>query len=361
MCASNPSPTPSPVPAPTPSPSPAPTATDKLWCKHLLDSGCDDDQAKENCPTRCRSSPSPTPSPTISPTTSAPSSSETTTASSESACHTSCGSVANGGGACKAEGLTCTSCDTNLILVKGKYEDQYFGHCRVSYTCLALKITSPPVLKSRPCKCNNLKCHKCIRKPSGDKCVRCKAGWYLLNNNCFLDCPDTLTSAGISKWGRECLAPFTCLSRGGCKCPSPTNEPSGCFHCEFEKGQFGQKCTRCRNKKYLNKDTETCEDNCDSLEGLVSYLVGSYRGECRKPFTCEGGLDENSQLCKCSKEAGSANCLVCDWTLQGNVCTRCQKNKYLFNGKCIKGSQCPKETHMLLGTEAEGRECVNKK
>lgn len=57
------------------------------------------------------------------------------------------------------------------------------------------------------------------------------------------------------------------------------------------------------------------------------YSAGSFGRECRAPFTCTERADEDGVRCKCGRAIGGNNCVSCDWTLTGNVCSMCGNNK----------------------------------
>ena len=57
------------------------------------------------------------------------------------------------------------------------------------------------------------------------------------------------------------------------------------------------------------------------------YAAGSFGRECRAPFTCTERADENGVRCKCRRSIGGNDCIACDWTLTGNVCSMCGNNK----------------------------------
>lgn len=264
----------------------------------------------------------PTPSPSVKPTPSP-------VAEPTQSCPTNCG-----GGTCDSSGQ-CLSCgDPTRMLASGRVDGVYFGKCVLSLKCRA-RVIQTGSLKGNPCKClDRQNCFYCSRTVDGDTCLRCQKGYYLHNDECIATCPSDLTSAGISLWGRRCLPPFSCSSgrivtenyEFGCKCPNPDNRPSACMQCDFEQGEFGQKCHRCKKDKYLNKETHTCEDDCSGLNNVVAYKVGSYGAMCTEPFTCTGKRvvlangTITSEKCKCPKEVGGNNCNSCAWELDGTTC-----------------------------------------
>ena len=220
------------------------------------------------------------------------------------------------------------------------------------------------------CRCADDHCHYCVNSVEGGKpaetCKRCRDGYNLLNNECVKECPANMASTGTSTFGRQCVVPFTCKSNKAvgmnlvCKCAEPNEEfpkrtKAKCNTCECEAGGYCEKCTKCNNGKFLYQGA--CEDNCDN-RGLLSYLVGSYGGECRKPFTCENKKDSEGKMCKCPKSLGS--CGSCDWELNDKtekthaVCMVCTKSQYLSDGACVK--KCPKGT-TADGDQNTGRTC----
>jgi len=299
--------------------------------------------------------PVPTPSPTSSPFTNNP-----TLAPSDEQCAKNCGD-----GTCRSDDINvCTSCSDGRVVANGKYEDgTRFGRCVKSLACRARKILSGP-LTNETCKCTLEHCHYCKRTSEGEVCNRCRDGWYMLNDICVEDCPPAMTKAGTNLFGRQCLDPFTCKSgrslneeqATGCKCADPDDDSkpdADCHTCEFEAGKRGQKCTRCRSNKFLNTKTFTCDApaDCDGLDNVIPYKVGSYGAACRAPFTCTSKRDDQDEKCKCSKTLGK--CVVCTWGFNGNNCITCGSNKYLKDGKCV--DDCGLLTP--VGDQKTGREC----
>eukprot|EP00040_Diaphanoeca_grandis_P031727 m.190299 g.190299 ORF g.190299 m.190299 type:complete len:240 (-) comp32401_c2_seq1:38-757(-) len=238
----------------------------------------------------------------------------------------------------------------------GKYNYNYWGKCYPKYTCQGNKIASGND-KGYPCACENKACASCIRTAYGEECKRCKNGYFTLDNECVESCPATHTTLL-----RSCVAPFNCtgnkvVGAGGkakCKCQSPDNKPDpSCKSCEFEAGGFGQKCTQCKAKKFLDPKSYNCRDNCDGLYGLIEYISGS-QYSCRKPFTCDKRKDDLGGKCRCPKSTGGNTCVSCDFTAYGTFCTKCGKSKYLKNGACV--NTCG--TMTAQGYDTEGRTCA---
>lgn len=173
-----------------------------------------------------------------------------------------------------------------------------------------------------------------------------------------------MTSTGIGLYGRVCRDPFRCTgsrdeSRSfGCKCAAPGNVKSDCFECDFEAGEYGQKCLKCKKGKFLNRGLGICQDDCSNVPASISYAVGKYGRECRAPFVCDHRTDPNGNECKCSNAIGKHDCVICSWDQKigggtENICVRCGSNLYLKNGKCVEncGDLIP------VGNGVEGREC----
>eukprot|EP00040_Diaphanoeca_grandis_P036593 m.233736 g.233736 ORF g.233736 m.233736 type:complete len:666 (+) comp33646_c1_seq5:2-1999(+) len=301
-------------------------------------------------------------------TTTTPAVDTTTTAAQEpEPCSNNCGSIAKGGGLCKP-GLPdqCTDCNDDKVLMKGfLQDDSKFASCVLKFACEVGKITSASISKfvGGTCTCDDRKCQKCTRTPTGDVCKKCKGGLYLHEGACVDSCPSNKTSAGNRDVGRKCLDEFTCkkgaiVGGGGvCKCVDAANkfEPN-CAVCDFEEGGLGEKCTKCLNSKVLSPDG-TCVDDCSAYEGTVTYAPKAAGGQCRAPFTCDSGADVLGAKCLCKSKdiPGWKDCDSCDWSLEGESCNVCKNNKYLHNGDCVKN--CPDGT---IGRK-EGRvggECV---
>lgn len=271
----------------------------------------------------------PTPSPSSAP-------SDGTTAAPQD-CHRNCGQVENGGGTCDPQNTSfCTSCNDGMLLTSslGSRVDSHIkGNCISRITCDRRKIVGGRFNDQRCTPCLDRHCFKCvISRPSGspdpsENCLRCRDGYYLSpNGTCTEGCDPGKTLSGANLFGRTCMDPFTCRSNRvmnysfsrGCKCPNPENTrmDSNCHTCNFNAGEFGQRCTKCRNRKYLYNDT--CHDNCDAFPELVQYTHGNYGSMCREPFTCVNGADSSGQPCKC--KFVSNGCRSCSFAPQGNIC-----------------------------------------
>lgn len=292
----------------------------------------------------------PTMAPTVSMSTAVPGS------STPLVCPSNCGTPERGGGTCRVRSsdsaVICTSCNEGRV--------RFRGRCLQSYACRAFKVVFGPLI-GESCACDS-HCHYCVVTSEGQRCNRCRDGWYLLNNTCVESCPADMTSSGISLWGRRCLQPFSCRGRAittfdatfGCECPAPGNGFNGnCHICDFRAGEYGQHCTRCKNGKFLHN--HTCVDDCSAAPGNISYNPRAWGRECREPFVCTRGLDESGVACKCHNDFGGTNCAVCEWGLSGPRCTTCKSSLYLHNGNCVRS--CP-DGFDEVGTSVEGRECV---
>lgn len=308
-------------------------------CGHVLQSGGgSDDIGEADTSTDAPSQPdigeaetnAPTPSPS-----SAPSSSSST--ATPQSCHRNCGQVENGGGTCDPQNETfCTSCNDGMLLTSSlgnSVDDHIKGNCISRITCDRRVIVGGRFNSERCTPCLDRHCFKCvITHPSGspgptEECQRCRDGFYLsANGTCTEGCDPDKTLSGANMFGRRCMDPFTCRSNRvmnysdsrGCKCPNSENTrmDSNCHTCDFNAGEFGQRCTKCRNRKYLYNDT--CYDNCNAFPELVQYTHGNYGSMCREPFTCVNGADNNGQACKC--KSVSSGCRSCSFGLNGNVC-----------------------------------------
>jgi len=174
-----------------------------------------------------------------------------------------------------------------------------------------------------------------------------------------------MTSTGYSNWGRTCQDPFQCKGSSsvgensfGCKCAAVGNTKSDCHVCDFNAGEYGQHCLRCRNDMYLNHTSNECQEKCNNVPGIIQYAVGSFGGECRTPFTCTRKKDSEGNKCKCAKGAGGNSCEVCDWGLDGSRCTRCGNSQYLWDDTCL--TECPPGNGLkAVGDGKYGRECLH--
>ena len=79
---------------------------------------------------------------------------------SDGSCPRNCGTEANGGGTCRANGR-CLSCNANRVLQSGR--------CYASIACKGRRIQSGSQAGSS-CRCLDENCHYCNRAPAGDTC-----------------------------------------------------------------------------------------------------------------------------------------------------------------------------------------------
>jgi len=269
-------------------------------------------------------------------------------------------------GQCKADALDagCTACPSNRMLISGNSQKQYFGQCKPSRECRATKIqNSHETLNGKKCACETDHCHFCITKLTDgaftEVCRRCKDGWYRHDGGCVETCPSNLVGSGSRLIGRECIEPAVCKNgvtvgtKKPCVCAfqgATKIQKAPCSTCDCQAGGICEVCHKCNSGKVLNPETSLCEDDCDAApDGLITYLVGVNGGQCRAPFTCAAGKDEDGEKCKCK----ISNCVNCDWTSTGASCTRCTNAQYLKNGECVAKSECETPT----GEDKEGREC----
>lgn len=267
-----------------------------------------------------------------------------------------------GDGTCKGD--QCTSCGTqNKAIAKGTDADGFFGKCLNTLYCDSNKIVQNTANAGKPCKCSLNKCQYCVTKGAEQEvCKKCQSGFYLLDGQCVESCSDEHAAVGINEVGRKCMEPFSCVKGrmvggggGKCKCATPDNGfHRTCHACTFQAGGIGDVCTKCKSGKFLNPATAQCQDACDGLAGLIHYGDNELGNECRKPFTCANGLDEDSRKCKCSSASGGRKCASCEWGADGDTCTLCKRGAYLHNGVCVK--QCPQGT-TEVGTKTVGRVC----
>jgi len=272
----------------------------------------------------------------------------------------------------------CLSCNEDDVLAKGKG----FGQCVKKLQCTNDKIAFGD-FKGKPCKCESEggNCQSCMRTAAGETCIsslvsiidsslipiidsRCQKGFYNLDGTCVKSCPSTHASVVFGPAGRQCALPFTC-SKGKrvgqgktkCKCTTPANKKHHCHSCEFKAGGAGEVCTRCNKGQFLNPVTNQCQRTCAGAgNGTIPYIVGSYGGQCRQPFNCKRGKDEEGNKCKCPKSVGSRKCIECAWGADKPMCLRCGANKFLQNNRCVKACA---ESKTPTGMDSKvGRECI---
>lgn len=269
---------------------------------------------------------SPTMSPSVSPSASSPTSGPSTspTSSPTVTCHRRCGSIENGGGTCfGTDILNCSSCD------RGMY---YFANTCSSVMHCDKRVVPSGLLTGTSCRCFNRHCHKCTISHSEDSdvptevCKKCRDGWYLNDNGtCTEDCDADKTKSGANLFGRRCLDPFTCRSGGimnfsvsyGCKCPNADNSrmDANCHTCDFNANEYGQRCTKCRNRMFL--EGGSCHSNCSHDPALIEYRHGNYGSKCVEPFVCTNGRHSSSgETCKCEPR----ECNSCHWGYDGVAC-----------------------------------------
>ena len=156
---------------------------------------------------------------------------------------------------------------------------------------------------------------------------------------------NSLRNARVGKW-----CSMWC---GWCTCAKSRLIEGGLFRCPRSLSSSVSIGTRCNGGLYLQVDNRCHADCVDT--GFITYNPGTNGRECRAPFTCADRLDENGAACKCSREVGRGNCAICDYGVNGVICTRCRNFAVLLNGACVR--RCPYGTPFTCATGGIGCEC----
>lgn len=241
--------------------------------------------------------------------------------------------------------------------------------CIDATTCKGKKVVTPVELAGTECSCSIKNCQTCRATAAGTSCDVCKNGFYSHGGECVSSCPAELTSMGLGRVGRQCLAPFRCVKGFPfgfdgwplivdykCKCPAPggnSEQSESCHTCEFLAGGDGTTCTKCAKKTFLHNGN--CRESCAGTD-LAEYLPAAVGGECREEFVCKAGRStSDGTACLCPSTA-TRGCSSCSIGASGAKCLVCDSSKVLHKGKCKKA--CPAKKPELDGTDtSEGRVC----
>jgi len=247
-----------------------------------------------------------------------------------------------------ADGAVCEVCDATRFLADGS--------CVKNIMCRGTKVLRKGVVVPGKCSCKSVhrQCQQCTISKDGTSdtyaCLGCRMTFFH-QGQCTDTCPTGMAEYGMhSDFGRMCLQPFLCMGRkvrdgpadrNGRKCRCPDKN---CHVCPFAgdgASRQGAVCEKCRAKQYLHEGR--CVAECPAGEGLVPFGSKQYGRQCRQPFTCTRGKDDQGEACECP-----ARCDTCRWNQEGAaVCTECAKG-YLVAGECLK--TCPTDRVAEDGT-----------
>lgn len=233
----------------------------------------------------------------------------------------------------------CTSCSSGKFLVS--------GWCTSRFECKADKLINAGDRDKRPCQCEDKNCNQCTRVfGKADKCQACKNNRYKLDSKCLQNCPPGYSLFGEGFFKRRCILAGQCrkgfinvngvkIDSAPCRC-----KHASCQTCDFPEGGLGSvTCLTCQAKKFLLDGG--CKEDCSEAPAeAIEYIPGRVGRECRAPFTCSEGLDEDGAVCKCK-----TGCLDCYHGANGHECLKCDKSykpyRYLdpVTKSCVKN--CP--------------------
>eukprot|EP00701_Giardia_intestinalis_P003843 XP_001707667.1 VSP [Giardia lamblia ATCC 50803] len=182
------------------------------------------------------------------------------------------------------------------------------------------KSTGVGSVTCTPCHAN---CATCSAETAEDKCLTCKAGFFLVD----------VTG------GKKCVP-----------CDSKTdNGIDGCAECDNSTGSL--KCTKCKvNYKQSGTGpvtcTKTCEDEtaCGGTSGACDAIVIDDKGN-TKHYCSYCGDDSKVPIDGKCVDSGSINGNTC----AKGVCTQCAQGYFLYMGGCYKVASPPGN---LMCTEA---------
>ena len=195
---------------------------------------------------------------------------------------------------CHACGLNkrfCLECTRNL-----PYYDDYNGKCYQTWDMVGfyntmndLNMTTDYIVR----KCNDPNCKYCYADTF--QCAKCKTGFHL------------------SYWQTHTFRAFFCSST----CTGYVNQSywseDFCMICDGLLCNYTEvlACNPLSNKKYLDKEMNTCVENIP-----------------------KGYYAEDYTLKKCTNEGCSSYCL------SESTCLYCDVNYYFYDGKCISQEAC---------------------
>lgn len=260
---------------------------------------------------------------------------------------------------CDDSCLACSDIPTNCTSCR---EDDYFYNGQCIQKCPSGtfefgkeckdKCPSGTFSQNSNCEQCDIACSECVDKPS--KCTDCPEGKYLFNNECIDKCPDRSVREG-NKCLTECSADQY-LYNDICykQCPIGTYAKGiiceECRHPCVECRSDASTCTKCSSNTYLFNSK--CDDKCP--DGFYTYN-NKCVDKCPSDTFVHG--IECVDVCPFGKYGINHACKDCDSSCEwcensSTLCTKCNKDTYLFNYQCIK--QCPNNTFIYQN------ECVTK-
>ncbi|CAD8204772.1 unnamed protein product [Paramecium pentaurelia] len=189
-----------------------------------------------------------------------------------------------------------------------------------------------------------LECLNCVNQ----KCLLCKEGWYLIDDQCLPICGDGITvpseqcDDGNQEFGDGC---FECQAE--CSYCKICNYNYKCQVCQEHFQLVSQICQPICGDKYIESGLEECDDGNEvQYDGCYNCQLECYPG-CKN---CQFGkcndicsIDEMNIDGKCIKfnlneennSLSYSNCKVgCQDCINDQQCIKCKKNYELLNGIC---------------------------
>ena len=222
------------------------------------------------------------------------------------------------------------------------------------------------ILKENKCflKCVDENCLNC--ELNSQICTKCNENYTLKDNKCVMNCEDEnclICESNITKCS-TCKDHYI-LKEDKCifKCSD-----ENCLNCELKDGI--EVCNQC--PIFYEKKEEKCEIICMIDNCLECSVVGN--SKVSVTITCSKCKDNyHFDGIKCKKNCKDDNCADC--LEDTSICTSCESNSKLYNGKCAKNYQYCKEKHKdcnfcfddigciecLEGYELKNNNCKEKK
>ena len=239
--------------------------------------------------------------------------------------------------------LKCLGCNPGRLLFRGT--------CVQSITCQGSRVQSGQ-LRGDSCRCPDSNCHTCRIELGGSTCRTCRNGFYNWDSMCYESCPGNLVEdTRTQQYGRRCFtqapsASPTTSDPTPAPTPSPTPNPtanptanpttsaptaSPTQSCQRNCGQVASGGGTCETGVNSNGDEALLCTSCNADKFL-------FNGRCFTKITCRARSVQSGaasgQRCRCDDR----HCHYCDRTASTEVCRRCRDGWYLLNDRCTATS-----------------------
>ena len=290
----------------------------------------------------------------------------------------------------KCKGDKCESCNPGYYLSDGKCHSCNINNCiecDINKNCN--KCENGYKLEENKCikQCNvgsNEKCKEC-NSLNKLECSSCNNGYFLPNDSSdktkCMPCDEGCKICNgnlIHKTCFECKYGFKLNDEFKCETKCKIGDGELCLTCDYSTS-LGENCEMCNPGYYLpekDEDRKKCKkcginmEKCHEKEENGNKII--IPDKCIFPYVISGNYclkqcvkGKNEKCNSCSEipgkiyQCGSCNigyylpkdseqkecskceegCEICEGTKKSSICSKCNNNYMLFNGKCIKNCE----------------------